>query len=372
MLRDLWYSLRTVLRRRSVEDDLDDEVRFHLDLETAKHVDQGVPPAEARRRARLEFGQLDGIKKDCRQAWGLRLLDELGQDVRVGVRTLLRHRGFAVSVILTLAIGIGANVAVFSVVHAVLIRPFAYPAHEPERVLLMAERSAQNGRMGVSYLTFVSDRTKRLEAVSRQVVVAALAARGESPAAFDRRCIPPTYVASRSNTAGIFPRRALVDRRITGLGATRDFHHGLLASIPGQPDHVKRNRGWCTKFERRGCLNHVCVGGRAVRDRATVDVEVLEQLAKVPAGEVHLSVRPFLLHGGRDPHGGLKIKRRQDNALENVLLGFFPLRVLAGLEGLAQAEGNEQAGHNDRAKGPAGHGGDVTPWHHGDQRARAT
>ena len=56
-----------------------------------------------------------------------------------------------------------------------------------------------------------------------------LAARGESPAAFDRRCIPPGYVASRSHTAGIFPRRALPIGRITGLGATLDFHHGLLA-----------------------------------------------------------------------------------------------------------------------------------------------
>ena len=59
-----------------------------------------------------------------------------------------------------------------------------------------------------------------------------LAARGESPAAFDRRCIPPAYVASRSNTAGMLPRRALPDGRITSLGATRDFHHGLLEPAP--------------------------------------------------------------------------------------------------------------------------------------------
>ncbi len=59
-----------------------------------------------------------------------------------------------------------------------------------------------------------------------------LTARGESPPAFDRRCIPPGCVAPRSHTAGIFPRRALSDRRITGLGATRDFHHGLLGGCP--------------------------------------------------------------------------------------------------------------------------------------------
>ncbi len=75
MLQDLWYQLRTALRRRSAEDDLDEEVRFHLDRETAKHVAQGVPPAEARRRARLGFGQVDVVKDDCRQAWGLRLID---------------------------------------------------------------------------------------------------------------------------------------------------------------------------------------------------------------------------------------------------------------------------------------------------------
>ncbi len=98
MLHDLWYRLRTALLRRSVEDDLDDEVRFHLDRETARHVAHGVPLVEARRRARQSFGQLDVVKDDCRQAWGLRLLDELLRDVRIGVRTLLRRPGFALTV----------------------------------------------------------------------------------------------------------------------------------------------------------------------------------------------------------------------------------------------------------------------------------
>ena len=81
MLHDLWYQLRTALRRQSVEDDLDDEVRFHLDRETAKHVAQGVPPAEARRLARLGFGHVDVVKDDCRQAWGFRLISSLDDPI---------------------------------------------------------------------------------------------------------------------------------------------------------------------------------------------------------------------------------------------------------------------------------------------------
>ncbi|MEE8130484.1 MAG: ABC transporter permease, partial [Vicinamibacterales bacterium] len=94
------------------------------------------------------------LREEARDARGLRVLEELCRDVRIGVRPLRRRPGFAVSVILTLAVGIGANVAVFSVVHAVLLRPFAYPAYDPDRVLLMAERSRQGVRRSVSYPTF--------------------------------------------------------------------------------------------------------------------------------------------------------------------------------------------------------------------------
>ena len=80
-----------------------------------------------------------------------------------------------------------------------------------------------------------------LTALAEALASKGRAARGESPAAFDRRCIPPGYVASRSNTAGMLPRRALPDGRITGLGATPDFHHGLLAQVlvtHAHPDHA--------------------------------------------------------------------------------------------------------------------------------------
>ncbi len=153
-----WYVLttrvRSLLRRTEADQELDEELTYHLDQSVEAHRANGLSPAEARRQARLRFGGIERTREEARDARGLRLLEELGRDVRIGVRTLLRRPGFAVSVILTLAIGIGATAAVFSVVHAVLLRPFAYPAHEPDRVLLMAERSARGNRSGVSYPTF--------------------------------------------------------------------------------------------------------------------------------------------------------------------------------------------------------------------------
>ncbi len=146
--------LRALLSRDRLDRELDEEMGLHLERLVTRFRDEGLDETEARRRARIEFGPAQSLREEARDARGLRLLEEVGRDVRIGVRTLRRHPGFAVSVILTLAVGIGANVAVFSVVHAVLLRPFAYPAHEPDRVLLMAERSPQGERMSVSYPTF--------------------------------------------------------------------------------------------------------------------------------------------------------------------------------------------------------------------------
>ena len=137
MLHDLWFQLRAALSRQRAEDDLDEEVRFHLDRETAKFVAQGVPPAEARRRARLEFGQVDVIKDDCRHAWGHRLFDDLRSDVRVGLRGLARNPGFTVTSALTLSIGLGGIAAMFSVTNEALFRPF--PAPEPEQLVVVMQ-----------------------------------------------------------------------------------------------------------------------------------------------------------------------------------------------------------------------------------------
>jgi putative ABC transport system permease protein len=145
-----WSRLLALVRRERLEQDLDEELRLHVELETQENLRRGMAPDEARRAALLAFGGVDRVKEDVREAWGVRTLETLGQDVRYGLRTLLRDRAYAAAVLLTLALGIGANTAVFSVVRGVLLKPLPYARGEQVVVLRQPEQTSGAADLGFS------------------------------------------------------------------------------------------------------------------------------------------------------------------------------------------------------------------------------
>lgn len=153
------------MNRRRFEDEMDDELRHHIECYVADLIRSGVAPAEAKRRAHIEFGSMEARKDECRQAWGWQRLDELRADLRLALRAIRHNPGFAATAVLSLALGIGASTAIFGVFDAALLR--LLPVHDPDR-LVFVQIGGSIGRDGPPYPLFelIRDQARSFESIS--------------------------------------------------------------------------------------------------------------------------------------------------------------------------------------------------------------
>ena len=152
-MREWWSKVcRALHLRRGLYGDLSEEMQAHLDLMTSENIERGMPAEEARAAARRAFGNLTTTQEKAREAWQFPRLETFLQDIRYGLRGIRKSPSFSLVVILTLALGIGANTAIFSVVYSVLLRPLPYP--HGERLVWLGESTGKAAGISITWINF--------------------------------------------------------------------------------------------------------------------------------------------------------------------------------------------------------------------------
>src|ERR1041384_1395171 len=154
-INDLLRRWRALTRKDELDEELDEELRFHLERDTEQNMKSGMTPEDARYAALRSFGGVDQSKEECRSARGVGLIDNVVRDISYSGRVLFKSYAFTIVVILTLALGIGANTAIFSFANGILLRPLPYP--DSDRLAVLEETAPKQGirNMGVAYPNFL-------------------------------------------------------------------------------------------------------------------------------------------------------------------------------------------------------------------------
>ena len=231
MLDDLRYRARALFRRNAVENELEEELRFHFDRQVEKYKRSGMTEEEAKRRARLAFGGHEQVKEDCRDARGTGFIELTLQDAKYAFRQLWANPTFALIMIVTLALSIGANSAIFSVINGVLMKRLPY--EQPERLVRIFLSSREYPKFPLNPWDFLDFRARNHSFES----IAAFT-RGDVQLSGDGE---PVRLNGFGITSGYF--------RVLGLHPELGREFDFQAEVPGNGLQViLSDRVWRTRF----------------------------------------------------------------------------------------------------------------------------
>jgi len=261
VLDDLKFRVRALFHHSEVESELDEELRFHFDREVQKYIARGMSEQEARRTARMAFGAHEQAKEDCREARGTSFIELTLDDAKYAIRQLIGNPTFSIVMILTLALSIGANSAIFSVINGVLLKRLPYP--EPDRLVRIFLSSHEFPKFPLNPWDFLDFRARNhsFEAI-------AAFTRGDVQLSGEGE---PVKLNGFGITSGYF--------RVLGLRPQIGREFDFQSEIPGNGLQVIiSDRLWRTRFGADPGI----IGGKL-----TMNMQPFTVIGVMPAGTEH-------------------------------------------------------------------------------------